>query len=361
MEHPTRAPLAGDRATPRGPKVPIPRFVVAGAAAVIMLAGLLNVHFGYDVFVPGIAPNAESHITIDAPAAGSSACTPTALACVHRRPGAIHLTTVGVYYGVQLTQLIEAKLNPRDAIYPEAVYPNTPGAEEIAMDASQHDGQVAAAGEVFGYQNLKVDGLLVVGVTAKTPAAKVLQPGDIITTANGESLATSTAASVLQSTVAAHAVGDSVHVTILRGGQTQPYDIGIVKNPVGPTPAKVIGVQIEPDYIVPVGIKIDATGIGGPSAGLSWALAIVNMLGPNDLSRGRTIADTGTIDYQGNVGDIGGIQQKVYGAEAIGATIFVCPKDQAADARAAAAKVGYHLQVIGVSTLHEAVQALIGS
>jgi PDZ domain-containing protein len=356
LDHPS-PPADGGPSKPRHAHAWL---VVASVVLVLVLIGLLvNWHYSgrYDVFTPGEAPNAEAHVTIDAPAAGSQGCTTL---CLRKRAGSIHLTTVGVFYGAPITQLIAAKLNHRDAIYPETEYPNTPGAEEIAMDTSQHDGEIAALGEILGYSALKLDGLLVVGVASNTPAAKALQPGDVIASADGTSLATQTAASLLQDDVQARGAGQSVAVSVIRSGKTLPLSVGIVKNPSGSSPPLVIGVEVEPDYLLPVGMKIDATGIGGPSAGLSWALAIVNLLGPNDLTRGRTIADTGTIDYEGNVGDIGGIQQKVYGAENVGATIFVCPKDQAADARAAAKKVGYHLRVIGVSTLHEAVQDLIG-
>ncbi len=336
------------------------------AVVVVLLLGigLLDLHFSghYDVFVPGEAPNAESHVTINAPPSGSPECTPGAL-CVHKRSGSIHLTTVGVYYSAPIFQLLQAKLDPKDAIYPEVEYPNTPGQEIQAMDTSQRDGEVAALGEVLGYGNLKIDGALVVSVADKTPAAKVLQPGDVIRSADGVSLATATATNLLESAVGAHSVGQTVNLTILRDNKTRDnktmdVNVGIIKNTT-PPPAEIMGVEVEPDFVLPVKINIDASGIGGPSAGLSWALSIVQLVGSSDLTRGRTIADTGTIDYLGNVGDIGGIQQKVYGAEAVGATVFLCPKDQAADARAAAAKVGYHLKVMGVTTLHQAVQDLL--
>lgn len=336
--------------------------IVVGVVVVLMLVvGLVDLHFSgrYDVFVPGEAPNAESHVTIDAPAADSAQCLPTTV-CVHKRSGSIHLTTVGVYYSAPIFQLLQAKFNPRDAIYPENEYPNTPGAEIEAMDTSQRDGEVAALGQVLGYKNLTVDGALVVQVSEGTPAGKTLRPGDIIQSADGVSLATSTATTLLESVVGTHSIGQTVELSILRNKKPMDVSVGIIKNS-QPPPPEIMGVDVEPDYIIPLKINIDSGDIGGPSAGLSWALSIVQMLGADDLTRGRTVADTGTIDYLGNVGDIGGIQQKVYGAQAIGATIFLCPKDQAADARAAAAKVGYHLKVVGVSTLNQAVQALKAS
>lgn len=337
--------------------------VVVGALAIIVGA-VMAVHLNYDVFVPGEAPSAEARISINAPQAGSAQCTGTI--CVHKRAGSIHLTTVGVYYGVRLPQLIAAKLNHRDAVYPESAYPNDAAAQVTEMDESQHDGIVAGLGEALGYTNLKLDGLLVVGLVTNTPANKILQLGDIITSADGQDLTASSGTNQLGTIVSNHAVGESVHLSVLRGGKPMSLTVGVVKNPSptsgsNPGPARVIGVEIEPDYIPPVPIKINAGEIGGPSAGLSWAMSIVNLIGPNDLTRGRIIADTGTIDYAGTVGDIGGIQQKVYGAEAEHATIFICPKDQAKDAQATVNQSHVKMRVIGVSTLHEAIQALTAS
>ena len=329
----------------------VTRLAAGGLALVIIALGLLS-RQNQDVFVPGEAPNAEARVTIGA--------------AVHHRPGSIHLLTVGVYYGVQTWRVLLADLNPEDAVYSETAYPDTPGQETIAMDTSQHDGAVAAFGEIYGYQSLKIDGLLLVGLASDTPAAKVLRPGDVITSADGQALTTATASTQLESIVQSHAVGQTVHLSVLRGGRMLSFDVPVVHNPYPappgsstPAPKRVIGVQIEPDYILPVPVKIDAGGIGGPSAGLSWALSIVNLLGPKDLTRGRIIADTGTMDYQGNVGPIGGIQQKVYGAEAVGATILICPAGQnLTDARATVAASHYKMNVIGVSTLHQAVAAL---
>jgi PDZ domain-containing protein len=361
LNHPGWMPPPGDE-SPRGRRRRYWRPVFATILVLLAIIGLLDWHYAghYDVFVPGEAPNAEARITVKAPAAGTPACAGSSL-CVHDRSGAIHLTTVGVFYGAPIFQLVQAKLNPRDAIYPETEYPNSPGAEVSAMDTSQRDGEVAAFGELLGYSNLTVDGALVYAVSSNTPAARAgLQPGDVIQAVDGVSLQTQTALSLLESTVSAHRVGQTVNLDLLRRGKPVTATVGIEKNPT-PPPAEIMGIEVEPDYTLPVPVSISVGNIGGPSAGLSWALALVQLLGPDDLTRGRVIADTGTIDYKGNVGDIGGIQQKVYGAEAVGATIFVCPKDQAADARAAAAKVGYHLDVIGVTTLAEAVAALKAS
>lgn len=333
----------GDTAT-RRPRRKVPKVVAALVVLAVLLAGALTVHLHYDVFVPGEAPDAGSLIQVSGQA-------------VHKRAGSIHLTTVGVYYGVRIPQLIAAWLNKSDQIVSEAAYPNAPGQEVIAMDQSQRDAKIAALGELYGYQNLPTKGVLVVSLLSNAPAAKVLQPGDVITAVDGTPV---TVPSQLESGVQQHAVGQSVHLTVTRGDKSMAFDVNTITNS-QPPPPTIIGVGVEPDYEPAIDIKINAGQIGGPSAGLSWALAIANLLGPTDLTRGRTVADTGTIDYQGNVGEIGGMPQKVIGAEHAGATIFVVPRTQAAEAQAAVNSSHSKMKILGVSTLHEAIQALSAS
>jgi PDZ domain-containing protein len=98
-----------------------------------------------------------------------------------------------------------------------------------------------------------------------------------------------------------------------------------------------------------------ANQIGGPSAGMMFALGILDKVGKTDLTHGRFIAGTGTIDPDGNVGAIGGIQLKMIAARDAGATIFLAPAANCADVRGA---VPAGLRVIRVSTLHGAVTDL---
>jgi len=325
----------------RGPKVGIALVVF-----VVLLTVALSVHLHYDVFVPGEAPNAEDLVQINS-------------SQVHNRAGSIHLTTVGVYYGVRIPQLVAAWFDKTAQVVSEAAYPNVPNQEIQLMDQSQRDAEVAALGELYGYQNLPNEGVLITSLVSNSPAAKVLQPGDVITDVDGAKV---TSPDQLEAGVQHHAVGESVHLTLDRNGTTKDFDVDTMSNP-QPPPPTIVGVVVEPDYQLPssLQIKINAGDIGGPSAGLSWALAIVNKLGPTDLTRGRTIADTGTIDYAGNVGEIGGMAQKVVGAERAKASIFIVPRSQVGDAQAEVKATHSHMRVVGVSTLHEAVVALSAS
>ena len=345
LEHPVPPARTDERAERR--RLPVPRSALALIIMVVLAGGILSVRLPYVILEPGPAPDAQALVKISAP--------------THDRAGSIHLTTVGLFDQVRLPQLVAAWFNKTMSIVArDVLFPNNQTQQQVTrqntadMDQSQHDAGIAALGELYGYQSLPSKGVLVADTVPSTPASRVLEGGDVITVADGHALTTP---EQLESVVQGHAVGQTVHLSVARGSQTLTLDVATVQNSQpSPAPQRIVGVQVEPDYVPAVDIKIDAGAIGGPSAGLSWALSIVNLLGPTDLSRGRTIADTGTIDYRGNVGPIGGIAQKVVGAERVGASIFIVPKDQAKEATAAAA--GSHMRVVGVSTLHEAVVAL---
>ena len=328
----------------------LPKVAIALAILSVLIGLAFTVHLHYDVFVPGEAPDAGSLIRINGP--------------VQRRAGSIHLTTVGVYYGVRLPQLIAAWLDSTAQVVSEAAYPNVPGQEVLAMDQSQRNATLAAFAEL-GKTNLPSSGALIATIQPGTPAAQPgnLQPGDIITSADGHPV---TLPEQLGPIVQTHKVGQPVRLEVARATgasacpnptKTLTLDVPVVQNPQNAS-ARMIGVSVEPHFVLPVDVCINAGNIEGPSAGLSWALEIVNQLGPNDLTRGRIIADTGTMDEKGTVGEIGGVAQKEIGAERQGATIFIVPKPQVSEAKAAASARHSKMQIIGVSTLHEAVQAL---
>ncbi len=105
---------------------------------------------------------------------------------------------------------------------------------------------------------------------------------------------------------------------------------------------------------MPIPVKIDAGGVGGPSAGLAFALEVLQLLGKN-VVHGHKIAATGTIDVDGNVGPIGGIKQKTIGARRAGVDAFLVPAgENARDAR----KVADGLKIIPVKTFQQALHAL---
>jgi len=156
-----------------------------------------------------------------------------------------------------------------------------------------------------------------------------------------------------------HRPGSSVTLRIVRAGRTLT-----VKVPVTEYQGKrIIGISAAPRYDVPLDISIDTSNISGPSAGLAMALAIVDDLTPGDLTGGKRIAVTGTISPDGNVGQIGAIQQKAITAKAADAQIFIvpaCGDDRVCsnDLRRLKQRVGDDIDVEPVSTLAQALRVL---
>ena len=116
-----------------------------------------------------------------------------------------------------------------------------------------------------------------------------------------------------------------------------------------------MGVQITEEYKFPFQVKISVGDIGGPSAGMMFALGIIDKLTKLDLTAGRFIAGTGEITASGQVQPIGGIQQKMIGARNAGATIFLTPASNCADTKGA---VPAGMRLVKVSTLNQAVTYL---
>jgi PDZ domain-containing protein len=119
-----------------------------------------------------------------------------------------------------------------------------------------------------------------------------------------------------------------VPVVVRRGQERVTVDL----TPVEKDGNRLVGITLQPHYDFPVKVAINIADIGGPSAGLMFALSIYDVLTPGSLTDGNAVAGTGTIDPRGNVGEIGGIQQKIAGARRDGAQLFLVPPGNCADA-----------------------------
>lgn len=185
-------------------------------------------------------------------------------------------------------------------------------------------------------------------VLPDSPAEGKLQPGDVIVGARGEPVRSP---QDLREVMEGHSPGDPVELQVRRAGQARTIEVGTRADPEDAERA-VVGVLVEPaaDIEIPLDIKINAGDVGGPSAGLAFALDVVDELG-RDIDGGRRIAATGELDLEGNVGAIGGIEQKAAGARLVEADVFVVPEANAAEARQHADG----LEIVAVSTFEEAL------
>jgi len=180
------------------------------------------------------------------------------------------------------------------------------------------------------------------------PAYGVLKARDVITAVDGKPVTSQTA---LTSLIRAHPAGSTLTLSITRSGQGQQVQVGTRASGGHP----VMGVKVRGAYKFPFTVRISVGDIGGPSAGMMFALAIIDKLTNRDLTGGKFIAGTGEITATGQVQPIGGIQQKMVGARKAGATIFLTPASNCADAKGA---VPAGLRLVKVSTLTQAVTYL---
>lgn len=221
------------------------------------------------------------------------------------------------------------------------------------MAESRYMAQVVALRRVDYEVEIVSDGVNVVGFTDDAPAEEYLREEDKITSVDGQQVFL---ASELPLLVQDREVGDEVVLTIVRDEEEM-----VVSVPTGLHPDEedmpYLGIYIQTlpwEPVLPLEIIMDTGNIGGPSAGLMFVLEIMNQLLPEDLTHGKLIAGSGTIDYNENVGRIGGVAQKIYTAEAAGADYFLAAPGNYEDALAAASKI----HVVSVANLEEALDFL---
>ena len=272
---------------------------------------------------------------------------------VSEAAGELHLTTVSVQPDVSLVDALYAWFSDDDAVVPrELVYPPEQSEEEIEQrnaeqfTTSQTNAEVAAL-TYLGYRSV----VEIARVVEGAPADGVLQPGDVITAVDGTEV---TKASELQQQITARPVGSTLRFEYLRNGQPGTAEITTAAVGDGDDTPR-IGVEVTQSIDAPFELHIELDRIGGPSAGLMFALGIIDKLEPEDLTGGMIIAGTGTIDAAGNVGPIGGIPQKLVAARELGAEAFLVPTANCAEARANAQP---DLTLVKVDTLTDALDGL---
>jgi PDZ domain-containing protein len=216
--------------------------------------------------------------------------------------------------------------------------------------------QKVAAVVALNYLGYKVKattgGVTIVLVEQSAPAAKILHTSDVIVAADSHKVSS---VANLRAVLAKHRPGDVVRITFVRDGKRMTAAIKTVADPQDPKRA-LVGVSARDNLTVklPVKIKIDAGGVGGPSAGLAFALDIARELGRN-VTHGHKIAATGEIALDGTVGPIGGVKQTPFGARAAGVDAFLVPAgENAREAR----RYADGLRIIPVKNFPQALRAL---
>jgi len=353
----TAAPEAGPEIESPRRRVPLWGKFGVGVSiflVVVVLAGFV-IHVPYSTIAPGDAVSLSDLVHVKG-------------ARTYTSNSDIRLLFVRERNHINVWQYLQARLDPDIDLFKEKVLnPYQLSQSQLNAQAAQDmaDAKTAAtvvALEAAGYKVRTAPGLTVSDLLTGDPAEKVLKYGDVILRADGQRITT---AADLTRAINKHQPGGHVTLDILRDGKPMTVQVGIGED----LGRRIIGVIASPRFDFPVNISVDTAGIGGPSAGLAMSLAILDDLTPGSLTGGKRVAVTGTIDPLGNVGEIGGIEQKAVAARAAHAQMFIVPQCSRSDSPAqlagcqkdlqrAIARAGSGVKVVPVSTFEQALAAL---
>jgi Lon-like protease len=278
--------------------------------------------------------------------------------------GSLYMTDVSLYKVNHLLEELYGKLNPEaDLEKAQDVSGGLSDAQyqklnQQLMADSINKAEAAALAAARGYRiHFSPNGPEVLLLMSGSPAARVLKPGDFIYAINGRR--TRLAQQVFP-IIRRMKPGDFVRLELVRRGKHLQVRIKTVASTNGkPTPngkTPMIGVYVRDEIVFPIKISINAGDIGGPSAGLMFSLGIVQRLKQDDITHGCKVAGTGTINYDGTVGPIGGAKQKILAARNAGAQYFFVP--DVADNRDPAIKNRGSVTVVPVKALRQALSFL---
>ena len=316
-----------------------------------MVASLIDVP--YVALVPGTARDTEPLLAVDG---------------VEQYPseGELLFTTVRVRQRPNLWEYLWLNVDGDATVVPEEEILGTRTPEEnrefnLTLMNDSKQVAVAVALDELGYDAIGTDGVVVQRLEEDTPASALLDLGDTIVAIDGEP---TTATSALVEILAGHAPGDRIELTVedLAGTGSEVVEVTLAEHPdrpgsgfLGIGPADRIRFGSDLDFEV----AIDSGSVGGPSAGLAFTLAVLDQLTEGELTGGRRIAVTGTMEADGRVGRVGGVLQKTAAVRDLGIEVFLVPANlDPSELEQIHHRAGDDLEVIPVADLDQALEAL---
>ncbi len=342
------------------PRRKLSRSMTAGvwalAVALLALLGLTLLPTSFVIQRPGPVFNTLGSVTTSS---GEVPLISVTGAETFPTSGALDMLTVQVVGSRERApswfELALAWFDPAKAVLPvDDVFPQGQSTQErneesaVMMVDSQKEATAAALTEL-GYDVKPM--VRVYSLTKDSAAQGILQPDDIIRAANGQPL---TQTAELRTIINA-GEGAPVELTVERGGKTLTETVTPKETTVDGSTTWLIGVSTVHDYDFPIDVTIQLDNVGGPSAGMMFALGIIDTLTEGELNGGQNVAGTGTIDSTGTVGPIGGIRQKMYGAVGAGADWFLAPADNCDEV---VGHIPSGLRVFSVKTLDDSLAVL---
>ena len=320
--------------------------VLVGLVLLTATASLLLVNNGLDA--PGLALPIDPMVQVPA-------------SYRHAHVGQFFLVTVVSQAPITAGEWLVGQVDPAiqivppEAVTPKNTTPERQARQNIQMLDNSETIAIAVGLRLAGYSTVLMGkGVQVDAILPGSHASGLLQVNDVITAMNGSKVET---AGDLVNLVSAQATQSPVRLQVRRGQAVMQVDVPLLP-PASLGSGPRIGIEIQTagfDYQPPFPVSIVTDKIaGGPSAGLMFTLSVYNALSPTDLTSGRKIAGTGTINLDGSVGPIGGVKQKVFAAEAVGASYFLCPADNYRDA----VSVARNIKVVEVANVDQAISFL---
>lgn len=343
------------------------RRVMTLVVALVLLIGLgvgsLFLPMPYLVASPGAIVNTTGDLQ------GEPVITIEGADSYEHEDGALSMVTVqysgGPEHRLNFFTVVTAWLSPVDAVLPEELlFPADRSPEEVSqrqtlqMNDSQTDATAAALNELgIAYEAIPVVAEAVEGM----PAEGIVEPGDVILSVDGQEVPVDTGGGEEEAVGSAAVVemvgdrdpGDPVELVLDRDGETVEVEVMSEESDQG---AAAVGVLVADDTDFPIDVDISVGDIGGPSAGLMFALGIMDRLSEESITAGAQIAGSGTITSAGEVGGVSGIPQKMVSAQRAGAEYFFVAADSCSQVSRSAAHG--ELEVVSIETLTDAVEAL---
>jgi len=248
-----------------------------------------------------------------------------------------------------------ATIVPASVVQAPGVSEKAQRTEDLRAMSRSQEVAAAVALRALGYKvTARPAGVLIEDVARDAPAAGKLFPTDVIVSVDGRRIRTT---KDLRAILGSRPAGTTFRIVVRRGGALTKVSVRTIADPdprqagrpiLGIFPGQAASVRL------PVNVRIDAGDVGGPSAGLAFALDILEQLG-RDVDHGRRVAATGEIELDGTVAPIGGVEQKTIGVRKAGIHVFLVPAgENAAEAR----RYAHGVRIVPVKTFQQALRAL---
>jgi len=328
--------------------------IVGAVVAIVGLVGLAGtvIRVPYVIIAPGEAAPVGPTITVTG-----------ARTYPHRDD--VLFVTVSIYGASarpSLWRYLAARADPDTEVLREDRYLGGQSRRVVRRDAvrdmvlSQQEATTAALRRLGYRVEARGKGARVLDVVPGSPAAGRLRPGDVIVALDGRPIRLN---SELGPAIRSRPAGTVFRLGIRRGKRSLDVRVRSALAPSGDLRGRpylgILTETVDPGFDLPFEVRIDPGDVSGPSAGLAFALTLIDKLSPGALTGGRLVAVTGTVGADGRVGEVGGVPQKTVAARRAGATLFLVPAAEVGQARAEA---GTRMRVVGVRTLDDALDAL---